>query len=920
MAAYASLNSLMKVIDDIETHPSPPIFLDKQQVESLTEKLVFLQEFLESYDSPYAYSDEADPLEMRIVDAAHVAEDVIESYIIDTMLLSAAATDDGGSEDDNYDDGGSDGDNYDDGGSDDYNYDDGGSEDDNYDGDGDGDGEEISCIHFYQDLQNVIEEIDWLKKEVAGITREKVVHQRNVAGFRSSSTEKNPINIMVGFDGVLLQLLGRLTDGNTNLQIIPIVGMGGIGKTTLAQGAFEHKLIQDHFDICVWTAISQDYNIVETLRQVLSQARGDSSSMDEKDLQVELHKCLWGRRYLIILDDMWSIDVWDRLKFSFPDCGDGSRIVVTTRMSNLAAHLTDSYSVFKMGFLDEASSWTLFSKTVLGEQSFPTQLEKIGRKIVEKCNGLPLAIAVIGGLMAKSEPTPEYWEHIKENLSSIVNSENDDYCLRILKLSYDQLPAYLKPCFLYMGVFGEDSVISATTIVELWVSEGFLKPIDNKSFTDIARECLKELVDRNLILVHKLGILGNIKSCKIHDLLRDLSMKEAQMQRFFYVLREQSPQGVISQHRIVIPTSTSKEKIRDSLDSMSHARSYVRHKGGVPKLPNSRFLRTLYAYDSRYVYSYSFENVNSRCLAFRPVCKFVIPSINLLWNLHTLIISCIKDFIAPIEIWKTHKLRHVNFLYRNLRLPDPPSIDNDIVIMKNLEVLKGVNDFSLSEDVVNRIPNIKKLKMECRAELLERVNCLGYLQCLTKLESLHLVVDHFDDTKCLLKMSFPPSLKKVYLCLPTYFEWEEILQALGSLPVLHKLELYFGLFRTGKWETIEDQFPSLKSLKLSGCRNLKNWTVFESSHFPLLQELRLGMLQELKEIPSEIGEIATLRSIDLECCTGSAVLSAKRILDEQEDSYGEQPDLHVRANVLEIDMALQRLASSNFQVKRSVIM
>ena len=95
MAAYAYVISLMKVIDDIETHPSPPIFLDKQQVESLTEKLVFLQEFLESYKSPYAYSDEADPLEMRIVDAAQAAKDVIESYIIDTIHLSAAATGDG---------------------------------------------------------------------------------------------------------------------------------------------------------------------------------------------------------------------------------------------------------------------------------------------------------------------------------------------------------------------------------------------------------------------------------------------------------------------------------------------------------------------------------------------------------------------------------------------------------------------------------------------------------------------------------------------------------------------------------------------------------------------------------------------------------------------------------------------------------
>ena len=100
--------------------------------------------------------------------------------------------------------------------------------------------------------------------------------------------------------------------------------------------------------------------------------------------------------------------------------------------------------------------------------------------------------------MAKSELTLEYWERIEENVSSIVNLEDDGYCLRILKLSYNHLPIYLKPCFLYMGVFEEDMEILASRVVQLWVCEGFLKPIDNKSLKTIAEQYLKELVDRNL--------------------------------------------------------------------------------------------------------------------------------------------------------------------------------------------------------------------------------------------------------------------------------------------------------------------------------------------------------------------------------------------------------------------------------------
>ncbi|XP_057801568.1 putative late blight resistance protein homolog R1B-16 [Salvia miltiorrhiza] len=861
MAAYAAIVSLMNTINQIEHHPSPPISIHKQQLESLTQILTFLQEFLESYKSPVADGDEADPLEMRIADAAHAVEDVIESHIVNVIKLGRSSPNE--------------------------EFLQGYVVDAAHAAEEVNSREEVSCIDFYQDLQKVIEEMNVIKKEAMETSAEaqqRKVSSTHAGSLTSSSNVKE--SKMVGFDDVQLQLLDWLTGGNRNRQIIPITGMGGIGKTTLARHIFEHALVKEYFDIRAWTTISQTYNVRETLREILYQVSGDSRDdfSDENELGEKLHKYLWGRRYIIILDDMWSVEVWYKMRFFFPDYNDGSRVIVTTRLSNLAAELTNSNNI-GMRFLDDVSSWNLFSKTVFGDEGFPLQLEEIGKKIVEKCKGLPLSIAVIGGLLAKSELTLEYWEHIEENLSSIVNSENDEYCLRVLKLSYYHLPAYLKPCFLYMGVFEEDEEIRVAELMRLWVSEGFLKPIINKSSKTIAKEYLKELVDRNLILVHKLGAVGNIKHCKMHDLVRDLSFQEAEKQRFYYVLGQHCPRGINSQRRIVIPRSTSAMTVKDAMETMSsRARSFICHGNTVPELLDFRFLRTLsaYEYSRGYLEENVFQLVNLRYLWARFREGFQIPSsISLLWNLHTLIVSC----WAPVEIWKMHQLKHVEFKYPGLMyLPDPPSGDSD-VMMENLETLKGVIDFNLNEEMVKRIPNIKKLSIRYEDKVMERVKCLSYLQCLSKLESL---TCNIECDEYLQSISFPHSLKKLSLQCGKLFHLEEILEKIGSLPLLEKLQLFGGQFATGRWEIVEGQFPSLKYLILEQCRDMECWRL-EGSCLPRLEQLELWYMESLEEFPSEIGEIPTLKSIRLLNCSESAVVSLKKIVEEQEELQGDPP-------------------------------
>ncbi|XP_047959031.1 putative late blight resistance protein homolog R1B-16 [Salvia hispanica] len=494
-------------------------------------------------------------------------------------------------------------------------------------------------------------------------------------------------------------------------------------------------------------------------------------------------------------------------------------------------------------------------------------------------------------------------------------------------MSYVYLPNYLKPCFLYMGIFEEDRRIRVSMLKKLWISEGFLKPSNGKCLETVAHEYFKELVDRNLILVDLLGSIGNVYYCKIHDLLRDLCLKEVEKECFYHVVRDEPPANN-SERRVVFLGKTARLLTNEILGYLSHVRSIIcddiRRLWKEVQLPhNLRLLRTLHVYEEEtaggdYLLDNVFELVNSRYLLVNLHVNSKFPtSIDLLWNLYTLIIRCSDRLIIPIEIWKLHQLRHLIFdedSSLGLILPNPPSGDNEFVIMENLQTLKGVKNLILNEEVVKRIPNVKKLQLSYDKKQMEGENCLSYLQCLSKLENLVCNSTNESD-EYFQRIRFPHSLKKLFIIASSDMVLEDIMPKIGSLPLLKKFVLLHGVFKTGKWETIEGQFPSLMFLLLHNCKGLEDWIVSDKSHFPVLQKLRLDSFDQLKEIPSEVGEIATLKSIELRYCSESALESAKKIVEEQEDLYGDQLDLHVQVVVSKKQEALKSLASANFEVK-----
>ncbi|KAH6763648.1 hypothetical protein C2S51_014897 [Perilla frutescens var. frutescens] len=874
-AAYAALLSLLHNLDLIQNHPRHNFSFEKEQIGSLFKCAIYLLSFMQRWDHCHCCRIEgAEALERRIARAAHAAEDVIESHVVDQIRGGSTLTG------------------------------------------------KITTSRFLLNLQKVIEDMDFLCRKAShvvevqrGFKVELPAHWETATSSTSLTSVKKS-NTMVGFDGVLLQLLDMLTNGEpSNRQVIPIVGMAGIGKTTLATNAFQHSYIVRYFDVCLWATISQQYSVEKILLELASCMR-NSSGRTVDELGEELYKSLYARRYLIVLDDMWSAEAWDGIKFFFPDTSNGSRIVVTTRESLLVAHHL-STSHFKMGFLDEGKSWDLFCQKAFAEQVCPLELEEIGKKMVEKCKGLPLAIVVLGGYFRKSSKTLEHWEKVANHMNLILSSAENERCLNILYLSYSYLLVHLKPCFLFMGVFPEDDRILVSDMLQLWIAEGFIqpRPCECCSLEHIAMAYLRNLVERNLILVVKHGLNGNILECKIHDLVRELCLKIAKEEEFFEVLDTARARIMNSKRRVVINHEQAVPEVNHEPQRSARApapaprvRSLICEGGRLPL--DLKLLRVVNKVNRALANEVNFQQVNLRylniVLDYKSDRTLYIPSsISLLWKLQTLKISGnYQSIIAPYEIWEMPELRHIEV--DPLCLVNPLPMDecsdeeaaNDMVL-RNLQTLKKVENLRLSKEVCKRIPNIQELEVSyCDlGRGCDEARSYYYPHNLVCFHNLDSLVCKFDsDSKWhdfALSLTFPTSLQSLSL-IGSRLDWEDLTTMVGSLPHLEKLVLKSDAVIGSEWNPVEGGFPHLKSIDIHDCDDLVYWNA-DSSHFPVLEHVHLKYLSKLDELPSDIGEIPTLGCISLDCCSAASTISAMKIMVEQEELGNE--DLHLRVRV-----------------------
>ncbi|XP_027935100.1 disease resistance protein RGA2-like isoform X1 [Vigna unguiculata] len=315
-----------------------------------------------------------------------------------------------------------------------------------------------------------------------------------------------------------------------SLSVIPIVGMGGLGKTTLAKLVFNDTTIHACFTLRMWVCVSNDFELKSVLIKILNSApnptKENFNSFEIERLQNHLRNKLEDQKFLLVLDDMWNEDParWDELKEIIDLNVKGSKILVTTRShAVVAAMRTKSSNSYLLKCLSEEDSLSLFVKYAfeVGDEKQHPQLLKVGRKIVKKCGGLPLAVKTLGSSLFSKFDKKE-WECIRDN--EIWNSkQNEKGILPALKLSYDQLPSYLKPCFASFSLFQQDTHISAVDVSMLWGALGFLPPSkQGESMTDIATQLLRELWTRSFLLDF-VDLEGHCYF-KLHDLVSDLAV------------------------------------------------------------------------------------------------------------------------------------------------------------------------------------------------------------------------------------------------------------------------------------------------------------------------------------------------------------------------------------------------------------
>ncbi|KAF5479383.1 hypothetical protein F2P56_000213 [Juglans regia] len=675
---------------------------------------------------------------------------------------------------------------------------------------------------------------------------------------------------LVGIQHDKETLLRLLMDEEPRRAVISVVGMGG---SDLLRG-----MIQEFY---------------QAAREFLPK---DLNTLSFRQLVETLANFLRPLRYVVVLDDVWNVNLWTEIKVSLPDGDFGSRVLLTTRKENIASSSfgVQTY-VHHIQPLGKDEAWALFCLKAFSSNPAnlcPLELEFIARDIVGKCQGLPLAIVALGGLMASKKFETE-WRTVLNSLNwELSNNPMLEVVKSVLLLSFDDLPYRLKHCFLYCCIFPEDYLIRRNRLIRLWMAEGFIEEVRGLTPEEVGESYLIELGHRNMLQVVK-NSSGRPKSCKMHDLMRELALTKSEREKLCFIHDGREPLRENGARRL----STKKcDKKFESWPCISRLRSFfvfldtIDSPSSLYSLPSGfRLLRVI---DVQYVPIRKLPDevgnlFNLRNMNLEGTCIQELPkSIGRLRNLQSLNLFQTKVKALPRGICNLQNLRYLIVCHYNLELvddfnyingsPAPSNVRN----LKSLQVLHFVKVNDAISRHVEKLTQLTCIGIRKEREVDERVLCSS-IEKLNRLCHLMLMASSEDEVLHLDALSSPPpNLRRLNLIgklgkVPPWFfslqslkalflSWsrlpEDPLPYIQSLPNLRRLTLVNAY--VGNWLCFRTGFCHLKSLILRNFPQLIG-IVIEKGAMQSLENLWFSKCMELKMMPQGIEHLTNVQQISL---------------------------------------------------------
>ncbi|KAG6528223.1 disease resistance protein PIK6-NP-like [Zingiber officinale] len=613
---------------------------------------------------------------------------------------------------------------------------------------------------------------------------------------------------LVGIKQSRDKIIGWVMDQNCpELTAISLVGFGGLGKTTLAKTVYDDLIIVGgHFQYRAWIVVSQNYSIIELLKKIIRQISVEEkrirdvygcqdrtvdteqllNKMDKSQLVETVRGHLHEKRYLIAFDDVWRTEAWENLSIALPPGKEGSRVIVTTRNDEVANYSCsrNRQFIFKVYPLSSELSWELFRRKVFDapDYSCPPELDNVGREIVQKCSGIPLAIVTVGGLLAsKSDKKFEEWKDFGNYFRSEIQTNNRLLKInQILLLSYNDLPYHLKPCFLFLGIFPEDYEIGRKRLMRRWIAEGIVSGLGGFPAEKVAERCFNELVSRSLVQPSEFNDNGKVKSCRVHDMMLEVIISISNKVNFAVLLNEHTTN--LPQHQKIRRLSWHGGSSGLSTNTdLSHLRSFTAFGSDGRDVPvplkDYRKQRLLRAIELEGSFNLS-DHLHPKSFSKLFLLKYL--------SLRDSGISTLPDSIGDLQ----------NLQFLDIRGTYIEELPNSIVkLQKLVYLLGGLIVHKFTREYPNMYEEVPKYAYAGNSNPYETYrepylfNFINY-QSMSEYDKFTI-----DVSTSSVKLKFPKGIRELNGLRKlgmTYADDEQLLQEIGELVKLEKLAICFG--------------------------------------------------------------------------------------------------------------------------------